>query len=218
MRRACAARPGPGPTARCRASARRRLRDAQLNIVWGNNATVANLHLVRQIRTAKRKGGKLVVIDPLRTKIAEQADLHLAVRPGTDVVLGFALAAELERLGAHDQAFIAQHVLGYDEFMALAREWPVGRAARRLRRAGRRYPHSSRGWMAEADPLVIAPGNGLERGRNGGSGMRAAIALPALMGKLGSAQRHRARRRQCVSEDAGDSCSGPIWSRPARAR
>src|SRR5439155_12088419 len=39
-------------------------------------------------------------------------------------------------------------------------------------------------WMAEADPLVIAPGNGLERGRNGGSGIRAAIALPALMGRL----------------------------------
>ena len=39
--------------------------------------------------------------------------------------------------------------------------------------------------MAEADPLVVAPGNGLERGRNGGSAVRAAIALPALMGKLG---------------------------------
>jgi anaerobic selenocysteine-containing dehydrogenase len=39
-------------------------------------------------------------------------------------------------------------------------------------------------WMAEADPLVLAPANGLERGRNGGSGVRAAIALPALMGKL----------------------------------
>ena len=44
------------------------------------------------------------MIDPLRTKIAEQADLHLAPRPGTDVVLGFALAAELERIGAHDLA------------------------------------------------------------------------------------------------------------------
>jgi anaerobic selenocysteine-containing dehydrogenase len=52
--------------------------EARLNIVWGNNATVANLHLVRKIRSAKRRGGRLVVIDPLRTKIAEQADLHLA--------------------------------------------------------------------------------------------------------------------------------------------
>ena len=40
-------------------------------------------------------------------------------------------------------------------------------------------------WLAEADPLVFAPGNGLERGRNGGSGIRALIALPALLGKLG---------------------------------
>jgi anaerobic selenocysteine-containing dehydrogenase len=38
--------------------------------------------------------------------------------------------------------------------------------------------------MAQADPLVLTPGNGLERGRNGGSGIRAAIALPALLGKL----------------------------------
>src|SRR4029453_1637814 len=38
--------------------------------------------------------------------------------------------------------------------------------------------------MAEADPLVMAFGNGLERGRNGGSGIRATIGLPGLMGKL----------------------------------
>ena len=50
---------------------------AKLNVVWGNNATVANLHLVRCIRKSKRAGGRLVVVDPLRTKIAEQADLHL---------------------------------------------------------------------------------------------------------------------------------------------
>jgi anaerobic selenocysteine-containing dehydrogenase len=157
--------------------------DAALTIVWGNNATVANLHLVRQIRGAKRKGSRMVTIDPLRTKIAEQADLHLAVRPSTDVVLGFALAVELERLGAHDHAFIAKNVLGYDEFMALAREWPVEKAAEICGVPAEDIRTLAR-WMAEADPLVIAPANGLERGRNGGSGVRAAIALPALMGKL----------------------------------
>ena len=102
---------------------------AKLNVVWGNNATVTNLHLVRRIRQSKRAGGRLIVIDPLRTKIAEQADLHLAPLPGTDVLLAWALAAELERLGAFDHAFIAQHMLGFDEFMADARAWPVARAA-----------------------------------------------------------------------------------------
>jgi anaerobic selenocysteine-containing dehydrogenase len=157
--------------------------DAALTIVWGNNATVANLHLVRQIRSAKRKGSRLVAIDPLRTKIAEQADLHLAVRPSTDVVLGFALAVELERLGAHDHAFIAKNVLGYDEFMARAREWTVEKAAD-VCGVPAEDIRTLATWMAEADPLVVAPANGLERGRNGGSGVRAAIALPALMGKL----------------------------------
>src|SRR6516165_44485 len=157
--------------------------DAKLNVVWGNNATVANLHLVRCCRIAKRKGGKLVVVDPLRTKIAEQADLHLALLPGTDVLLAWALAAELERLGAHDQVFIAASVHGYDEFMAIARAWPIERAAQTC---GLAAPDIRKlaVWMADAEPLVMAFGNGLERGRNGGSGIRAAIALPALMGKL----------------------------------
>ncbi|MEZ5856148.1 MAG: molybdopterin-dependent oxidoreductase [Hyphomicrobiaceae bacterium] len=157
--------------------------DAKLNVVWGNNATVANLHLVRNIRKSKRNGGKLVVVDPLRTKIAEQADLHIALRPGTDVVLGFALAAELERLGAHDQAFIADNVHGYDDYMAAARPWTLALAAETCGVSATDIATMAR-WMADADPLVISLGNGLERGRNGGSGIRTAIALPALLGKF----------------------------------
>lgn len=157
---------------------------AALNVLWGNNATVTNLHLVRCVRKAMRKGGRLAVVDPFRTKVAEQADLHLQPMPGTDGVLAFAVAEALERAGALDAAFVAQHVLGADEFMALARQWPVARASEACGVPARdimKFAH----WMAEADPLVLAPGNGLERGRNGGSSIRAAIALPALLGKLG---------------------------------
>ncbi len=157
--------------------------NAKLNIVWGNNATVTNLHLVRQVRTAQRQGGRLVVIDPMRSKIAEQADLHLAILPGTDVLLGFGLAVELERLDAHNQDFIAAHVVGYDEYMQVARAWPADRAAAACGVPAEQIRMLA-AWMAEADPLVMAPGNGLERGRNGGSGLRAAISLPALLGKL----------------------------------
>src|SRR5215472_15548285 len=80
---------------------------AKLNIVWGCNATVANLHLVRCIRRAKRVGSRLVVVDPLRTKIAAQADLHLQLLPGTDVLLAWAVAAEFERIGDFDDDFAA---------------------------------------------------------------------------------------------------------------
>jgi anaerobic selenocysteine-containing dehydrogenase len=166
--------PGLGPEAAAQAS---------LLLLWGNNATATNLHLVRQATQARRAGGRVVVVDPVRTKAAELADLHLALQPGTDVLLGFALATELQALGAHDRAFVERHVHGYEAYMARASAWNAERAAAAcgvdagaIRRLAR--------WMAESRPLVLAPGNGLERGRNGGAGIRAAIALPALLGAL----------------------------------
>ena len=103
---------------------------AELIVVWGNNVTFTNLHLMPLINRAKRAGGaRLVVVDPKRIKLAEQADTHLAVRPGTDVVLAFALASEIERSGGLDGDFIARHVEGFEPFMAEARAWPAERAA-----------------------------------------------------------------------------------------
>ena len=68
--------------------------------------------------------------------------------------------------------------------MATARAWPVARAAAACGLREEQIVEFAQ-WLAEADPLVFAPGNGLERGRNGGSSIRALIALPALLGKLG---------------------------------
>src|SRR2546421_7821611 len=105
---------------------------AKLIIVWGNNATSCNLHLMRQINAAKRNGARLVVIDPRRVKVAEQAHLHLPVRPGTDVLLAWSIAVELERLGGFDRAFIEKHVAGFDSYMGAAPAFPPQRAAWRF--------------------------------------------------------------------------------------
>ena len=159
---------------------------AKLIIVWGNNATACNLHLMRQINAAKRTGAKLVVIDPRRVKVAEQAHLYLPVRPGTDVVLAWALAVELERLGAIDRAFVEKHVLGFDAYMEAARAYPAERAAEICGVPAEDLRTLAR-WYADTSPAVIAWGNGLERNQNGGSGLRAIAALPALAGKFGVA-------------------------------
>ena len=134
--------------------------NAKLNIVWGNNATVTNLHLVRQLHGAPARRGASGGDRPLRSKIAEQADLHLAPKPGTDVFLGFALAVELEGMGAHDRAFIDEHVSGYKEYMA-ARAHGRGEAPRMRGRA--EEIRTLAALDGAADPLVLAPGNGLER-------------------------------------------------------
>src|ERR1700726_3595399 len=159
---------------------------AKLIIVWGNNATSCNLHLMRQINAAKRSGAKLVVIDPRRVRVAEQAHLHLPVRPGTDVVLAWAMAVELERRDGLDRRFIEGNVLGFEAFMEAARAYPPERAAE-ICGIPADDIRTLAGWYHEATPAVIAWGNGLERNQNGGSGLRAIAALPALAGKFGVA-------------------------------
>ena len=103
---------------------------SKLIVAWGSNVTWSNLHVVPIINRARRAGAKLVVVDTRRTKIAEQADLHIALRPGTDVVLAWAIAADLERRGGLDRAFIERHVAGFEDYMALARRYTLADAAR----------------------------------------------------------------------------------------
>jgi anaerobic selenocysteine-containing dehydrogenase len=157
---------------------------ADLIVVWGNNVTVSNLHLARVIKTARGQGGRLIVIDPKRTKIAEQADLHLQVKPGTDVVLGLALAAELERRGAFDQTFIDEWVLGIDAYMVEARQYTIEHVAE-VCGLSREQFHEMVSWYLAAKRVAVSVGNGIERGRSGGSGLRAAMALQALTGNFG---------------------------------
>ena len=159
-------------------------RHADLIVVWGNNVTVSNLHLARVIKAARSHGGQLIVIDPKRTKIAEQADLHLQIRPGTDVVLGLALAAELERRGGVDPAFVDEWVFGFDAYMAEARRYTPGQVAKVCGFAVADFDKMVSSYMA-AERVAVSVGNGIERGRSGGSGLRAAMALQALTGNFG---------------------------------
>src|SRR2546430_972120 len=108
---------------------------ARLIVAWGNNVTWSNLHLMPVINRARKQGAKLVVVDPRRTKIAQQADLHLAVRPGTDVVLAWALAAELERRGALSAASGPPRRRARKTSRAPARPCATGGPARRSRRS-----------------------------------------------------------------------------------
>jgi anaerobic selenocysteine-containing dehydrogenase len=157
---------------------------SKLIIAWGNNVTWSNLHLMPLINRVRRQGGKLVVVDPKRIKVAEQADLHLALRPGTDVILAWAVTNELERRGALDRDFIERHVHGFEAYMERVRQVSLD-DAERITGVPRAQIQTLAEWYQALSPAAISVGNGLERNQNGGSGIRAIFALPALAGKLG---------------------------------
>ncbi len=157
---------------------------AEVIAVWGNNVTVSNLHFARVIKKTRDKGATLIVIDPKRTRIAEQAHLYVQIAPGTDVVLALALSAEIERRNAIDHDFIDQWVIGSELFLEQARKYTLEDAAGicgisvdEITRLADLY--------VGAETLATSIGNGIERGKSGGSGLRAIMSINALLGQFG---------------------------------
>jgi anaerobic selenocysteine-containing dehydrogenase len=152
--------------------------------IWGNNVTVSNLHFARSVQAARSNGAEVAVVDSKRTRIAEQAHLFVQPLPGTDVVLALALAAELERRGAFDQAFLERWALGLEAFMDEARRHTPEDVERVCRVPRETFDALVRHY-ASASRLATSVGNGIERGRSGGSALRAIMSLNVLLGQLG---------------------------------
>jgi anaerobic selenocysteine-containing dehydrogenase len=158
---------------------------ADLIAVWGNNVTVSNMHLARVIKTAREnQNASLIVVDPKRTRIAEMADLYLQIQPGTDVVLAYALARALQERGALDQSFIDQWVHGAEKFIAHANQQSINDACQQCGVSSESFEKLVQ-MYAQATNLALSIGNGIERGKSGGSGLRAIMSINALLGQLG---------------------------------
>ncbi len=160
------------------------LAHSKLIIVWGNNITTCNLHLTTIIRDAQKNGAALVVVDPKRTRIARDADLHIPLLPGTDVVLAYAVAALLENNGGTDPEFIAAHTLGAAAFLERARSFDPARAAG-ICGIDRALLEQFAGLLKTRRPAGMSIGVGPERNRNGSAGLRGAFSLMALTGNIG---------------------------------
>ncbi len=161
------------------------LQYSDLIVVWGANPNVSHPHLSPVIEGRRRAGAKLIVVDPRRTPIADRADLHLAVRPGTDGVLAMAVAALLQRNGHVDRAFIDKWVDGADQYLAACEEWTVTRAAEVCGLDAADIEQFAE-MYGTVRPAMLRVGWGQERNRNGGSASRAVFALPALAGQFGT--------------------------------
>jgi anaerobic selenocysteine-containing dehydrogenase len=157
---------------------------ARLLVLWGMNPSVSGIHALPYIREGRERGGRLVVVDPRSTTLARTADLHLPVRPGTDVVVALAVHRYLFEHGGVDHAFLAAHTTGAELLRARAAEWTVERAAQ-VAGLDAAALQQFASWYASESPALIRCGWGLERNRNGGNAAAAVLSLPAVAGKFG---------------------------------
>jgi len=157
---------------------------ARLIILWGVNPAVTGIHLAPFLRQAQANGAKLVVVDPRRTPFARQADLHLPLRPGSDLPVALAMIRWLFDSGRADLSFLAAQCRNWERLRDRSQEWTLERAAEVAGIEAEQIAALA-GLYADTQPAVIRCGWGIERNVNGGSAIAAVLALPAVAGKFG---------------------------------
>ena len=165
-----------------RGSDSRTMAKSDLIVVWGGNPVSTQVNVMTQVAKARKAcGAKFVVVDPYRTGTAEQADLHLMVKPGTDGALAAAAIHVMLAEGLADRDYLARYTDWDDElethFAQRTPEWAAeitGLAPGEIVEFARLYGRTPRSF--------IRLGYGFSRSRNGAASMHAATCLPAVSG------------------------------------
>jgi anaerobic selenocysteine-containing dehydrogenase len=187
--------------------------DARLVLVWGMDPVSTSVHTWDFIARARRRGARLVVVDPYRSRTAERADLHLRPRPGTDGALALGMLHVILRDGLEDAAYLARHATGLPELRAHVASWTPAAAARETGLAPAAIETLAREY-ATTRPAVIRHGVGLQRAAGAGMALRAMQCLPVVTGQW----RHPAggiANARTVRDPAVDRLMRPDWGPPA---
>lgn len=155
--------------------------DSDFIIIWGNNSLTTNVHAWPFYQKARKKGARLVVIDPYRNRTAKAADIHLAPMPGTDAALALGMMQVLISEDLIDRDFIGDWCVGFEKLARRAAEYPpeaaseiCGVPAADIRELALAY--------GRARAPYIRTGWGPARQLRGAMAMRTIACLPALVG------------------------------------
>src|SRR5262249_34842021 len=91
-----------------------RYQHAKLRLIWGSNPITSNLHVGARAQEAKRRGAKVIAIDPYRSLTAEKCTQHIAPLPGTDGALALGMMHVLVKENLIDEDYVARFTLGFD--------------------------------------------------------------------------------------------------------
>ncbi|WP_058866508.1 molybdopterin-dependent oxidoreductase [Chloracidobacterium thermophilum] len=159
----------------------RHFAESKFILIWGSNPVTSNVHLWRYVLEAKKRGARVVTIDPYRTRTAAASDEHLAIIPGTDAALALAMMRVIVDEQLYDADYVARYTLGFEAlcerlqaYMPAAVAPMVGLDEATIVGLARAY--------ARTQPSAIRINYGLQRHAGGGMAVRTIACLPALVG------------------------------------
>jgi formate dehydrogenase major subunit len=158
--------------------------NADVAILAGTNTTANHPVASSFFKQARRRGTKLIVIDPRRERIADHADIFCQIKPGTDVAFYNGVLHEIIRRDLVDREFIAERVTNYGELAKTVRAYPPERAAQICGVSAEVIREVARLW-GEAGAGVIYWGMGISQHTTGTDNARCLIAMCSITGHVG---------------------------------
>ena len=158
-----------------------RFDEAKLILIWGSNPIVSNLHLWSRVQEAKRRGARVIAIDPYRSLTAAKCDQHIALLPGTDAALALGMMHVIIGEGLCDADYVARHTLGFEQLRERVQDYPPQKAAAICGLARDEIVALAREY-ARTRPAAIRLNYGMQRHAGGGMAVRTITCLPALTG------------------------------------
>ncbi|MBX3277862.1 MAG: molybdopterin oxidoreductase family protein [Acidobacteria bacterium] len=158
-----------------------RFDEAGLILIWGSNPITSNVHLWPKIVEARRRGARVVAIDPYRSLTAEKCDEHLAIIPGADAALALSMMHTIIGENLIDRDYIDRYTLGFEALTDRVHDYPPERVSSLTGLPAERIVELAREY-ARIRPAVIRLNYGLQRHAGGGMAVRTIACLPALVG------------------------------------
>ena len=150
-------------------------------VLWASNTLTTNSHHWPFIEEARKRGAKVIVIDPYRSRTARLADVHIPIAPGTDGALALGIIHILFRDGLTDADYISRYTIGADELAERAMEYTPEMVGAITGLSPELIVELAHG-IATSQPSVIRIGVAVERQSGGGQAVRAISCIPALVG------------------------------------
>ena len=155
--------------------------NARYVLIWGWNPLSTAPHLWRKLLDARKRGARIVAVDPFRSRTARVADEHLSPLPGTDAALAMGMMRAVVDAGLQDEEWCRGHADGYEELLTALEAQPVERCAELcgvpaadIERIGREF--------ATQRPSLLRLGVGAQRHMGAPAAYSTIASLPALTG------------------------------------
>jgi anaerobic selenocysteine-containing dehydrogenase len=155
--------------------------ESKLIIFWASNPLDTGLHIWPLVQEAKRRGARLIAIDPYRSRTARACDELVFLRPGTDAALALGMMKVIEEEGLVDAEYVQQHTVGYDLFAERLRSLSLADLSQACDVSESKIRYLARTYAC-TKPAAIRTGIGIQRCGGGAAAVRAVASLPAQTG------------------------------------